>query len=230
MKLTENLRQNDLQYLISNIISIDQYTSKIDEDNITIALFSQEIDAAEELKDFIEKYYYIEIRDIEISDTLTDDNKYIIFVEVERNVNFPNLIMDIAETISFVTNNKKWKFQTFQMNEPQELTKENINQYVRLNKLRDTSNVDVDADQKDEKSEEIKETFEINDKGWIRKYKPIKYISENELNKHIEKSETLNNRDLSEINLLENAYPEYNVITTDRYVFFINDDKILMCE
>ena len=68
MKLYEDLRENDLANLISSYISIDEYTSKIDEDNITVALFVNELDAAEELEDFIEKYYYIEIRDIEISD------------------------------------------------------------------------------------------------------------------------------------------------------------------
>lgn len=54
MKLYEDLRENDLANLISSYISIDEYTSKIDEDNITVALFVNELDAAEELEDFIE--------------------------------------------------------------------------------------------------------------------------------------------------------------------------------
>ena len=33
--ITEGLRINDLQYLVSNYVSIDQYTSKLDDDNIT---------------------------------------------------------------------------------------------------------------------------------------------------------------------------------------------------
>ena len=111
MKLYEDLRENDLANLISSYISIDEYTSKIDEDNITVALFVNELDAAEELEDFIEKYYYIEIRDIEISDSLTDDNKYIIFVEVERNDNFPKMILDMIDTINFVADNKDGIFQ-----------------------------------------------------------------------------------------------------------------------
>ena len=126
MKLYEDLRENDLANLISSYISIDEYTSKIDEDNITVALFVNELDAAEELEDFIEKYYYIEIRDIEISDSLTDDNKYIIFVEVERNDNFPKMILDMIDTINFVADNKGWNFSTYQMNEPVELSEENI--------------------------------------------------------------------------------------------------------
>ena len=70
----------DLKYLVSNYISIDQYTSKLDDDNITVAFFCNEKEVAEDLRDFIEKIYYIEIRDIEISDSLTEDNKYILFL------------------------------------------------------------------------------------------------------------------------------------------------------
>ena len=79
MIVNEGLRIKDLQYLVSNYVSIDQYTSKLDDDNITIAFFCNEKEVAEDLRDFIEKIYYIEIRDIEISDSLTDDNKFILF-------------------------------------------------------------------------------------------------------------------------------------------------------
>ena len=84
MKLNENLRQNDLKYCISNFISVDEYVSKIDNDNITVAFFCNDDEIASELKDFIEKAFFIEIRDIEIADTITEDNKYILFVEFKR--------------------------------------------------------------------------------------------------------------------------------------------------
>ena len=83
-KIYEGLRENDLQYLVSNYISIDQYTSKLDDDNITIAFFCNELEVANDLKDFIEKNFYIEIRDIEISDSLTEDNKYILFEKINK--------------------------------------------------------------------------------------------------------------------------------------------------
>ena len=56
MKLCEDLREKDLANLISSYVSVDEYTSKIDEDNITVAFFVNELDAAEELEDFIEKF------------------------------------------------------------------------------------------------------------------------------------------------------------------------------
>ena len=55
--LTEGLREKDLQWMVSNYVSIDQYTSKLDDDNITVAFFINERDAADDLRDFIEKGY-----------------------------------------------------------------------------------------------------------------------------------------------------------------------------
>ena len=40
-------------------------------------------------------------------------------------------------------------------------------------------------------------------------------------------SSSINSRDASEIYLIENQYPEYEVITTDTNVFLVKGDKIL---
>ena len=233
--LTEGLREKDLEYLVSNYVSIDQYTSKLDDDNITVAFFINEKDAAEDLRDFIEKVFYIEIRDIEISDSLTDDNKYILFVEFERNINFPKILLDMISSVTNVTNNKDWKFKTFGMNDKADLTIENIKNNVRLSKIRSNINNDEEEFKSKEKSIEntenkkVEESFKINinDRGWKRTYLPEGYVSQEEFNKLINESETLNSRDPSELYLIENQYPEYEVITTDANVFLIKGDKIL---
>jgi len=233
--LTEGLREKDLEYLVSNYVSIDQYTSKLDDDNITVAFFINEKDAAEDLRDFIEKVFYIEIRDIEISDSLTDDNKYILFVEFERNINFPKILLDMISSVTNVTNNKDWKFKTFGMNDKADLTIENIKNNVRLSKIRSNVNNDEEELKSKEKSSEnsenkkVEESFKINinDRGWKRTYLPEGYVSQEEFNKLINESETLNNRDFSEIYLIESQYPEYEVITTDTNVFLVKGDKIL---
>lgn len=233
--LTEGLREKDLEYLVSNYVSIDQYTSKLDDDNITVAFFINEKDAAEDLRDFIEKVFYIEIRDIEISDSLTDDNKYILFVEFERNINFPKILLDMISSVTNVTNNKDWKFKTFGMNDKADLTIENIKNNVRLSKIRSNINNDEEELKSKEKSIEntedkkVEESFKINinDRGWKRTYLPEGYVSQEEFNKLINESETLNSRDPSELYLIESQYPEYEVITTDTNVFLVKGDKIL---
>lgn len=228
--LTEGLRENDLQWMVSNYISIDQYTAKLDDDNITIAFFINDRDAANDLRDFIEKVYYIEIRDIEISDSLTEDNKYILFVEFERNINFPKILLDMIKTITYVTGNKDWKFKTFGMSDKQDLTLENIKANIRLTKYR--TNVDENAPENDEEKpedEKVEESFKIsiNDKGWKRTYLPEGYITQDEFNNLLAESSSINSRDDSEIYLIENQYPDYEVITTDTNVFLVKGNKIL---
>ena len=58
--------------------------------------------------------------------------------------------------------------------------------------------------------------------------KTIQRHIKNELNKIIESSKTFNDRDDGEIYLLENAFPGYEIITTDKNVFLIKNNKILM--
>lgn len=227
-KIVEGLRPNDLKYLVSSYISIDQYTSKLDDDNITIAFFCNEMEVAEDLRDFIEKNFYIEIRDVEISDSLTEDNKYILFVELERNINFPKILMNLIDSINNVVGNEKWVFKTFNMNNKIDLTLDNLEKYVRLSKLR--NNV---SEKEIKNKSEVKESFKpitINDNGWIRKFKPIRYISKEELEQYIIESNGINKRDVDEIQLLENIYPTYQIISTDSNIFLIDDDKILMME
>ena len=226
-KIYEGLRENDLQYLVSNYISIDQYTSKLDDDNITIAFFCNELEVANDLKDFIEKNFYIEIRDIEISDSLTEDNKYILFVELERNINFPKIIMNMIDSIDNVTNNKKWSFKTFDMNDKKDLTLENLNQYVRLSKLRD-----VEADKKEVLNKsDVQESYKpiiLNDHGWSRTYYVKGYVSQDKFESMLAESKSINTRDDSEIYLLENNFPGSQIVSTDSNVFIIKNNKILM--
>lgn len=225
MFINEGLRQNDLEHLVSNYISIDEYSSKLDDDNITIAIYVNQLDVANELKDLIEKTYFIEIRDIEISETMTIDNKYILFIEFDRDELFPKVLLDILDTIYYATNNKKWFFKTFGLEEHIEVTEENIIEHIRLTKLEDGEN------NESEDSQEVKESYEpiyIDDNGWKRQYIPQGYISQEKMNHLINESETINERDDYELYLLESTFYGSEIITTDKNVFVINGDKILM--
>lgn len=225
MFINEGLRQNDLEHLVSNYISIDEYSSKLDDDNITIAIYVNQLDVANELKDLIEKTYFIEIRDIEISETMTIDNKYILFIEFDRDELFPKVLLDILDTIYYATNNKKWFFKTIGLEEHIDVSEENIIEHIRLTKLEDGEN------NESEDSQEVKESYEpiyIDDNGWKRQYIPQGYISQEKMNHLINESETINERDDYELYLLESTFYGSEIITTDKNVFVINGDKILM--
>lgn len=223
LRIDENLRQNDLKYCVSNFISVDEYVSKIDDDNITIAFFCNDDEVASELKDFIEKAFFTEIRDIEIADTITEDNKYILFVEFERKTYFPKLLLSILRNVSFLIDEKKWFFSTLNHHIQTPCTEENIKKYIRLTKLRDTPEIEVKDEEK-----EVKETFELS--NGKNKFKLINegYVSKEVMQKYINKSSSINNLDNETLKLLEMSYPNKEIITTDEKIFIIDNKRILM--
>lgn len=229
--LAENLRRNDLEYLVSPYVSIDQYTSKIKPDNITIAFFCNQLEVAEDLVDFLEKLYPIEISDIEIADTLTEDNKNIVYVELERNQLFPKVLVDILDSINFLINCTidDWDYITFGMKEKAKVSYESIQENVRLVPLEISNDESVEI-KKEDKTEEPEEQTKVESvqyskDGINRTYLDEGVITKEELDKIITESETLNENSLDK-EVLEYNFPECEVITTDNNVFVINGETI----
>lgn len=218
MRLDENLRENDLQHLVDTFISVDQYTSKLDEDNITVAFFCNEKEAAEDLKDFIEKMYFVEIRDIEVSDSLTEDNQYILYVEFERDGMFPDILIDIVDSVSYLTGNKKWTFESYETESEVELTEENVKKYIRTTKIEETKPTDV------------KEGKEITlENGWYKQqYLDEGFVPQEKMEAVINEND-LNDVDPLEAQLFEHNFPGKEMIYSGSKVFVIGD-KIQMFE
>lgn len=227
-RIDENLRQNDLKYCVSNFISVDEYVSKIDDDNITIAFFCNDDEVASELKDFIEKAFFTEIRDIEIADTITEDNKYILFVEFERKTYFPKLLMNLLKNISFLTDEKKWTFSTLSHHNQMPCTEENIKKFVRLTKLKNTPDVVEEPVEEKKEDKKVKESFELSD-GY-NKLKLINegYIDPKVMNDYIRKSSTINSLDDNTMKLLEVSFPGCEIISTDTKIFVLKNKRIMM--
>lgn len=220
MKLTENMRENDLEHLVDTYVSIDQYTSKLDSDNITIAFYCNEKEAADDLSDFIEKMYFAEIRDIEVSDTLTEDNQYILYVEFERNEMFPKIVLDIIDSVSYATGIKDWTFVTIDKEGSFELNEDNIRKYVRLEKYNELNN-------KDDKKDVKKESIQYSKDNLTRNYLIEGVVSEEEFNNIISKCESLNENTLDK-EILEYNLPEKEIITADDKIFVIGDKIEMM--
>ena len=231
MRLNENLREHDLKYCVSNFISVDEYVSKIDDDNITIAFFCNDNEIVAELKDFIEKAFFIEIKDIEIADTITEDNKYILFVEFERNIHFPKLLLSMLKSISFLTDDKDWSFTTLKHHHQMPCNEENIKKYVRLTKLRNAPEIGDEVELKDE-TKEVKESQEIltitDNYGYCINLLKEGYVTEDKMLEYVRKSKNLNDFDMLTESLLENYFIGKQIVKTDDKIFVIDEDKILM--
>lgn len=216
-KLMEELRQNDLEYMVSPYVSIDQYTAKLNEDNIVLAFFCNDRNATQDLYSFLEKLYVIEIRDIEISDTLTEDNKNILYIELSRTQQLPEIIIDMIDSINMLINKKieDWYFVTFGMDKKDKLTVENLRKYVRLTKIDDIKEEPI-------KKELNQETVTYGNELYSRTFLDEGYISEKEMIKIIESSETFN-EDTLELEVLEHCNPGAEIIVADENCFIIGN-------
>lgn len=217
-KLMEELRQNDLEHMVSPYMSIDQYTAKLNEDNIVLAFFCNDRNATQDLYSFLEKLYVIEIRDIEISDTLTEDNKNILFIELNRTQQIPEIVIDIIDSINMLINKKMedWYFVTFGMDKKDKLTPENLRKYVRLTKINPIE------DEKPMKKELNQETVTYSNELYSRTFLDEGYVSEKEMIKIIESSESFN-EDTLELEVLEHCNPGAEIIVADENCFIIGD-------
>jgi len=111
--LSETLKENDLFMLVDNVILIDEHESKFNgDDYIVVAFIVKTKDALSDLKSFIqiacssdvfvvdEKYYYD-----------YDYDAYLLFVEFERNLNFPDKLLHVLEKVSYLCGNSIWKMK-----------------------------------------------------------------------------------------------------------------------
>lgn len=115
------LRPLVLKDLIHPIISVDEYTPKIDDSHIVV-LFEvlDNFDAAYDLSSFIERSP-VEVVDTEAAETPSVDGRYLVFVEFERNGEFPSKLLELIKSIENLCPNPGWKLQLYGVNDPIDL-------------------------------------------------------------------------------------------------------------
>lgn len=100
--LTEGLESLDLENLVSADVTIDEYKSKMGDDESTVVLAFKVASKlpAQDLMSFIEKSYDW-ILDADVSSGELDDGSYLVFVEFERNSQIPkNLINMFTDLVN----------------------------------------------------------------------------------------------------------------------------------
>lgn len=132
--ITEGLRENDLQNLVLDIISIDEYESKIDESAIVVGLYVFYKDPAYDLNKFIQKTN-VDIIDTDISPAPTEDGYYIVFIELERDNDLYKNILNLVNNINNLSGITSWSFKTFGDDDIHPLTFENLQKFVPNNSL-----------------------------------------------------------------------------------------------
>jgi len=113
--INEAVHHNDLRGLVSNVVSVDQYKSKIGEDkNIVVVAFEVDNkDAAADLSQFVETGHKDAI-DVDVSVGASPDGKYTVFAEFNRGSFLFNLINAMLVDIQNIDADiEKWSFVAY---------------------------------------------------------------------------------------------------------------------
>jgi hypothetical protein len=127
MIVNEDLRANDLRYLVDNIFEVDSYSSKMGNDkDISVLSFSvKSKEAAKDLESFIEKGYKF-VLDADVSPGEVKNNRYKVYVEMERDNNLKTKIMEILDGVKKLSDNKDFKFRYYRSFKTNDVTEKDL--------------------------------------------------------------------------------------------------------
>lgn len=110
--LLEGLRAGDLKDYISDIFTVDRYTSKMGEDRDVVVLGFDVKDKypAIDLVEFVEKGYNF-ILDADMSTGEEFNGNYQVFVEIERTPALKEQLIELLSGIGQLASSKNWKFR-----------------------------------------------------------------------------------------------------------------------
>lgn len=128
------MKAGDLEDLVSNLLSIDEFESKIDdEEAIVVGFRVEDKEPAKDLSRFIEKST-INLLDTEVSPAPDEDGKFVVFVEFYRNKKFPEELISVLRILENLTKIKKenYKFTAYKKKGEHEADEDTIRRKVRL--------------------------------------------------------------------------------------------------
>lgn len=146
--ISEGLKHDDLSNLISDVISIDQYKSKVgnDENIVVLAFELMDKEPAQDLSQFLETGH--EVLDIDVSQGPNKNSKYNVFVEINRDSKLFATIDKILKDTQRLDNTiKGFKFTSYKNTTPTEFNEENFNARVIVSNLEYVKANDINAQQ-----------------------------------------------------------------------------------
>jgi len=153
--LFEGLSRHDLKDMVSDLFTIDRYSSKMGEDRdiIVLSFRVKEKYPAQDLMEFLEKGYTY-ILDADMSTGEENDGQYQVFVEIERTIDFPKQLKNLLSGISQLTDFDNWRFRYQKAKNSVECNEESIKENIPL------TPEDYDQSITDIKQNDIQEFFD----------------------------------------------------------------------
>jgi hypothetical protein len=160
--LFEGLEQGDLKRLIHPELHIDEFESKLgdDADVVVLSFKVDNKEPANDLVNFIEKGYNW-VLDADVSSGEIDDGSYIVFVELDRDNELADNIMDLMEDLMNLTeqNIADWRVRYYKSRKETELSLEALHDLIpstpeayekaygqkAIDQLKTAAGVDVDT-------------------------------------------------------------------------------------
>ena len=141
--IQEGLQKGDLNGMILPLLSIDEYESKIDDKNVIVVTFyCFEEDPAHDLSNFIERSPHTPL-DTDVSPAPSTEGYYLTFVEIKRNSEFVDKLLNIIKEVHNLTDVKEWQFTSNQLPKGKVLpvTKQNLEKHVQTEPVADKNQV-----------------------------------------------------------------------------------------
>ena len=154
--ISEGVKRKSLEHLIEPKISIDEYESKIsDKRVIVVGFYCGDKDPANDLSMFIDSSS-LPILDTEVSPAPTPTGHYVVWVEVARSKEFPEILNQLLKEIDNLTDVDSWKFVCPAQQNEQELDKKNLTKFLILDpaKILDPPEEEPEEEPKDEETPE----------------------------------------------------------------------------
>jgi hypothetical protein len=126
-----SLNTGDLVDMVDKVLEIDAYKSKMgsDQDIVVLSFTVLEEAPAKDLVNFIEKGYSF-VLDAATSSGEQDDGMYKVFVEIERDKQIAEQIMELMDGIKKLTNKNNYRFRYYKSFKSVPLTLENLQKEV----------------------------------------------------------------------------------------------------
>jgi hypothetical protein len=131
MQVNEGLKAGDLEGVVSNKFSIDQYKSKMGEDkNIMVVAFTVDsLDPAKDLERFAETGYK-SILDADATPGTLEDGKHKVFVEFARTPDVISHICSFLEDLKKLTNHESFEYTYHKGKNPTMVSAETLAEVV----------------------------------------------------------------------------------------------------
>lgn len=131
--------RNSLKGTIDPYVTIDEFTPKSGNSSeiAVVSFYAIDLAPAKDLNTFLQRGY-TEIIDTEVSPNPDENGKYLVFVEIERDANFSEVLRFVVKEITNLTGEQEWMVKPFAAQEAYAIDDERLNRYIAFNQRKIT--------------------------------------------------------------------------------------------